>query len=138
MIDKLKQMAAKWLATYGKVQRSPEIDELFTAYQVLDELNYYYAGSDVQPTGILALDPRYPLRSRFWYPVEATPAMLEKWLRWMQNDVTVTEPPCGWRLLDRNDVLIGLAYAHEKLVVKLEKNGAICVYPPDDPMDQNH
>jgi len=137
MINKLIKMAGKWLATYGKVQQSRDVDELFTSFQVLDESNYYYTGSDVQPTGILALDPKYPLRSKFWKPVEATPAMLEKWVKWMKSDVIAPSPPCGWRIFDRNGALIGLVYAHEKVVVKLENNGQVCVYPPDDPMDQN-
>jgi len=137
MINKLIKMAGKWLATYGKVQQSRDVDELFTSFQVLDELNYYYTGSDVQPTGILALDPKYPLRSEFWKPIEATPAMLEKWVKWMQSDVIAPAPSSGWRIFDRNNVLIGIVYAHEKVVAKLEKDGRICVYPPDHPMHQN-
>jgi len=137
MINKFVKMAGKWLATYGKVQGSREVDEVFTSFQVLPELNYYYTGSDVQPTGILALDPKYPLRSKFWKPAEVTPAMLEKWVKWMKSDVITPSPPCGWRIFDRNNALIGIIYAHEKVVVKLEKDGQVCVYPPDDYMDAN-
>ena len=136
MFSKLIELAGKWLASYGKVQTSPEVEELFTSFQVLDELHYYYTGSDVQPTGILALDPKHPLRSEFWKPVEITPEMLAKWVQWMKSDAIAPYPPRGWRIFDRNHTLIGIVYAREKVVVKLETNGQVCVYPPDDYMDE--
>ncbi len=125
-------MVGKWLATYAKVRQSRDVDEVFTSYQVLDELTYYYSGSDMQPTGILALDPKYPLRSKFWEAIDVTPTLLEKWVKSMKNDVVAFSSPCGWRIIDRNDMLVGIIYANEKVVVKLEKDGQISVYPPDD------
>lgn len=132
MIDKLTNMIGNWLAAYAKVQQSRNVDEVFTSYQVLEELNYYYAGSDMQPTGILALDPEYRFGSKFWQPVDLTPAMLEKWVKAMNSDFIGLSSPCGWRIFDRNDTLIGILYGKEKVVVKLEKDGQISVYAPAD------
>ncbi len=122
----------KWLATYAKVQLSRDVDEVFTSYQVLGELNYYYSGSEMQPAGILALDPKYPFASKFWKAIKMTPTLLEKWVVSMNSDVIAFSPPCGWRILDRSDALIGILYAHEKVVVKLEKDGQVSIYPPAD------
>ena len=60
--------------------------------------------------------------------------MLEKWVKWMQSDVIAPSSPCGWHIFDRNDGLIGLVSAHEKVVVKLAKDGQVKVYPPDAPL----
>ena len=136
MFRHIKTMVDRWLATYGKVQKSAEADQVFSSFQVLETFDYFYTGSDVDPLAILGLLPQYPLKSKFWQPIDLTPAKLAKWIKWMNSGTVASPPPCGWRIYNQKDEAIGIIYAQEKVVVIFEKDGSVCVYPPDDPMKE--
>jgi hypothetical protein len=134
MFKQLKTMVDRWLSKYGRVQKNPEVDQVFSSFQVKEELDYFYTGSEVDPLAILGLLPQYPLNSEFWESIELTPAKLAKWIQWMNSGNVASLPPCGWRIYNRADEVIGIIYAREKVVVTFERDGSVCVYPPDDPM----
>lgn len=75
----------------GQWQSDPSVASWFAAGRVLPGYAYYYLGSSTAPDSIIAIDPRYTLRSRVWARIDLDEQILNGWLQWYRS----VQPPPG-------------------------------------------
>jgi len=59
------------LSSYGRLQHSPEITQLFNAHEQLPNYRYYFNGRSSMPWAIIGVRPPYEQISRFWEPIDS-------------------------------------------------------------------
>ena len=120
---------------YGKVSPSREATELFHAYQILPDHQYYYTGPDAYPFAVIGIHKNYTLRSSYWKPVDLTPKRLRDWLNFSTTRVGYDLNVYGAYLVGPNGERIGVWYAVRDWrawgTVKLEQGNQVVVTTPD-------
>jgi hypothetical protein len=86
--------ALLWLVmAIGCAARSPalfysgEATQMFDTYQVNDDYNYYYSGSEVYPRAVIGIDKAYTLVTDLWKPIHLTPGKLKDWREWSHKEL---------------------------------------------------
>jgi hypothetical protein len=119
-------------ASYGKLQSSHDITELFENAQVLPDHAYYYSGLQGVPDAIIGIHPNYSLRAKFWQQIDFSHSTLKKWTDRM-NYVHLVTPRGAWILGPDGDRL-GIWYSAQKQTsVRLDRENRLVVAPPPPP-----
>ncbi|MCU0615405.1 MAG: hypothetical protein MUD09_10080 [Desulfobacterales bacterium] len=116
---------------YSGLRLSNDVTRLFESYQVLDDHNYYYSGSDARPNAILGVHKDYTLRSNLWKPVRLTPDHLKLWINMMTDHRGTTIRPFGSRVVAPDGKDIGIWYSPWKQTrVRMEDDRHVFINTP--------
>lgn len=63
----------------AKVISNIEAEQIFLSPETNGEYTFYAFGPEAEPVALLALDHRYRLESRFWFPLKPTEAIRKDW-----------------------------------------------------------
>ena len=119
--------------TYGRIQQSLKVSQMFEAYEILDDYRYYYSGSDVKPDGIIGIHKTYTLDSSLWKPVDLTSEQLQSWIEIITNYHGATYTNTGAFILDPEGKQIGVWYSQRGVgIVKMKGDNHIMVTTPDN------
>lgn len=110
------------MATYGKLTRSEQAENLFIQHQYLNSHNYYYLGFESDPDAVLALDDRYTLTGNRWKSMSSETHSLEDIVESMRimkcrNKGYIQDEPDDWHrllgytILDPDEKAIGILYS---------------------------
>jgi hypothetical protein len=119
-------------ASYGKLQSSHDVTELFDKAQVLPEHIYYYSGLQGVPDAIIAIHPNYSLRAKLWKQVDFSPTTLQKWT-YRMSYVHLVTPQGAWILGPKGDQLGIWFSAQKQTAVRLDSQNRLVVAPPPPP-----
>ncbi len=116
----------------GRYQSSNEVGRIFKSYQVVPDHTYYFAGSNVDPFAIIAIDNRYTLTSaNLWTKANIDKKQLGFWVDTMSRKIG--EMPLGFYILDPSGKRIGMFYsARSSGPVEMEGDNKVSVYLPDE------
>lgn len=118
--------------TYGRLQSSPEVSQVFQNNQILSDHLYYYSGFQRIPYGIIGIDNKYRLRSSRWKPMDLDPTVLNQ-LTYRMRHVYSLEPRGAW-ILDPADKRLGVWFSSRyQTTVIIEKDNNIVVVTPEPP-----
>ena len=98
--------------SYGRIAHSRQVTDMFNTYKIPPEPRYYYSGPDVAAFAFIGVHKEYTLESRFWKPVDLSPALLQTWLNFrsaQRKDISVNL--YGANILGPNDEQIGYWYS---------------------------
>jgi len=123
---------------YGGLRLSRDVSNLFESFQVLDDHNYYYSGSDARPYGILGIHKDYTLRSELWKPVDLTPDHLKLCVSLMTDHQGTSIKPYGSRIVAPDGSDIGVWYSPwNRTAVKIVEDRYVVISTPyPSPMDR--
>ena len=96
---------------YGSLQRSSAVGRAFERSEVLEDHRYYTAGSEAQPTAIMAIRRDYTLETELWRSVDMTPDMLERLVDAMTQQLGFSPAIMGSAILDPRGRQIGVWYS---------------------------
>ncbi len=118
-------------ANYGGLRLSNEVNKMFESYQVPDNHNYYYSGSDARPDAILGVHKDYTLRSKLWKPVELTPDQLKLWVNMMTDHRGTDIRIYGSRVISHDGKDIGIWYSPwNQTTVRMEDDRHVVINTP--------
>jgi hypothetical protein len=118
--------------SYGRLQSSHEVTQLFQDNQILSDHLYYYSGFQRIPYGIIGIDNKFTLRSGRWRPIELDPTLLNQ-LDYRMRHVYSREPRGAW-ILDPEGRRVGIWYsARYQTTVIMEKDNQVVVVTPEPP-----
>lgn len=63
----------------AKVIGDTEAEQIFLSPEPREDYTFYAYGPEAEPIALLALDQRYRLESRFWFPLKPTAAVRKDW-----------------------------------------------------------
>ena len=119
-------------SSYGRLQSSSEVDQIFKNHQLLPDYTYYYSGFQRVPYGIIGIDNNYTLRSSVWKPFELNPTVLKQ-LSYRMANVFSLDPRGAW-ILDAEGNRVGIWYSsRNQTKIKIEKDRQIVVVAPEPP-----
>lgn len=126
-------MASKNMGGY---QASDEVRQIFESYQVLPDHHYYYSGSNVKPSAIIAIDKHYILTSDdLWKKEDVDSNKLKFWVETMMKKFT--NMPHGFYILNPAGKRIGFYYSYlSHGPVEMEGNNRVSVYLPEDDKEE--
>lgn len=118
-------------ASYGGLRLSNEVNKIFESYQVLENYNYYYSGSDNRPDAILGVHKNYTLRSELWKSVELTPDQLKLWVNMMTDHRGTDIRIYGSRVISPEGKDIGIWYSPwNQTTVRMEDDRHVVINTP--------
>ena len=118
---------------YGRLRRSPEVNDIFKSYQVLSDHRYYFSGPESRPEVILGIHRDYTLKTTQWTEVVLTESLLRKWVDWLNFhfDSYVRYFPAGYAILDPDGKQVGIWYSiWDYAPVIFNEDNVIEVFPP--------
>ena len=118
--------------SYGRLQNSDEVTQMFKNNQILSEHQYYFSGFQRIPYSIVGIGNNYKLRSSRWKPIDLNPTILNQ-LAYRMSYVYSLEPRGAW-ILDPNGNRVGIWYSSTyQTTVKIGKDNHIVVVTPEPP-----
>ena len=118
--------------TYGKLQSSHDVTELFENAQVLADHLYYYSGLQGAPDAIIGIHPNYSLRAKLWKQIDFSNLTLQKWT-YRMNYVHLVAPRGAW-ILGPNGDRLGIWFSAQKQTsVRLDSENRLVLAPPLPP-----
>jgi len=118
--------------TYGRLENSPEVTQVFRNGQVLSSYQYYISGFQRVPYAIIAIDSNYQLRSGRWQPLDMDSTTLNQIVFRMDSVYSLT--PRGAWIVDQEGQRLGVWYSSQyQTKVEREKNNRIMVVSPEPP-----
>lgn len=118
--------------SYGKLQASHDVTELFEKAQVLPDHMYYFSGLQGVPDAIIGIRPNYSLRARLWQEVDFSRFTLHKWI-YRMNYVHLVTPQGAW-ILGPDGNRIGIWFSAQKqTAVRLDRENRLVIAPPPPP-----
>lgn len=119
-------------ATYGRLENSPEVTQVFKDAKILSDYQYYISGFQRIPYAIIAIDDKYQLRSGLWQPLDLNSASLNQIVYRMDHVYSLT--PRGAWIVDHEGHRLGVWFSSQyQTTVKMEKNNQIMVASPEAP-----
>ncbi len=118
--------------TYGRLQSSHEVTQVFDNNQIFSDHLYYYSGFERIPYAIIGINNKYKLRSSRWKPIELDPTVLNQ-LTYRMQHVYSLEPRGAW-ILDQEGKRVGIWYSSRyQTTVIMEKDNQVVVVTPESP-----
>ena len=118
--------------TYGRLENSPEVTQVFKNGEILSNHQYYISGFQRVPYAIIAIDSNYQLRSGRWRPLDLDSTALNQIL--YQMDFVYSLTPRGAWIVDHEGHRLGVWYSSQyQTTVKRVKNNQIMVVSPEPP-----
>jgi hypothetical protein len=119
-------------ATYGRLENSPEVTQVFKNGEILSKHQYYVSGFQGVPYAIIAIDSNYQLRPGRWRPLDLDSAALNQILYRM--DFVYSLIPRGAWIVDHEGHRLGVWYSSQyQTTVERRKNNQIMVVSPEPP-----
>ena len=119
-------------ATYGRLEHSPEVTQVFEAGKILSDHQYYISGFQRIPYAIIAIDDNYQLRSGPWQPLDLNSATLNQIVYRMDQVYSLT--PRGAWIVGHEGRRLGVWYSSQyQTTVAWENNNQIKVASPEPP-----
>ena len=126
---------------YGRLQRSNDVAKTFERHEVLADHTYYVTGPEARPTAILAIDRSYTLKPGFWRPVDMTPALLNRLVDAMTDQLGFTPAILGGVITDPSGKRAGVMYSlYSRTTIRFEPGNVIVISlpkPDNDPFPMN-
>ena len=117
---------------YGRLQGDAEVTRMFQNGEVSSDYQYYSAGFQRIPYGLIGIKNNYRLRSSYWQPIDLTPTLLKQLIYRMQTVYSV-EPRGAW-ILDAQARRVGVWYSSRNWTrVKAEQDNQVMIVPPKPP-----
>jgi hypothetical protein len=119
---------------YGTLRFDRELDQMFLAYQVLPDYNYYTSGGYDKPNAILGVHKDYQMVTDFWVNIpNVNSAQIEKWIRTIDpEDTGPGHKYFAYYILDPEGKQVGFWYSIQNhTVVKFLEENKVEVYTPD-------
>jgi len=118
--------------TYGRLENSPEVTQVFRNGQVLSSYQYYISGFQRIPYAIIAIDNNYQLRSGRWQPLDMDSSTLNQIV--FRMDAVYSLTPRGSWIVDQEGHRLGVWYSSQyQTKVERDKNNQIMVVSPEPP-----
>ena len=118
--------------SYGRLQSSHEVTQVFQNNQILSDHLYYYSGFQRIPYVIIGIDNKFSLRSGRWRPIELNPTLLNQ-LAYRMRHVYSLQPRGAW-ILDPEGRRVGIWYSSRyQTTVIMEKDNQVVVVTPEPP-----
>ena len=118
-------------ANYSGLMTSNEVNIIFESFQVLDDHNYYYSGSDNRPEAILGIHKDYTLSTRLWKPVNLTSEQLKLWVNMMTDHRGTSFRTWGARVIVPDGKQIGIWYSpYSWTSVKMKDDRHVVINTP--------
>ena len=118
--------------TYGRLENSPEVTQVFRKGQVLSSYQYYTSGFQRVPYAIIAIDSNYQLRSGRWQPLDMDSTTLNQIV--FRMDAVYSLTPRGAWIVDQEGHRLGVWYSSQyQTKVERDKNNQIMVVSPEPP-----
>jgi hypothetical protein len=116
----------------GSLKRSNEVARSFLAGEIVAGYSYYYNGTELRPSAVMAIDSSYTVTAQFWKPVGRSGKELSEWLSRAVNWKGVGQRNrIGAEILNPEGVQIGIYFSkYDNLVTKFQNDREIQVYPP--------
>jgi hypothetical protein len=119
-------------ATYGRLENSAEVTQVFKNGEILSNHQYYVSGFQRVPYAIIAIDSNYQLRTGRWQPLDLDSTTLNQIVYRMDFVYSLT--PRGAWILDHEGHRLGVWYSAQfQTTVKRGKNNQIMVVSPEPP-----
>ena len=118
---------------YGKLQRSPQVDQIFKTYRVLPDHQYYYTGPEGRPDAIIGIQNEYTLETTQWTQFNASDDTLRKWVDTINfhHNTGVRYYPYGFFIVDPAGSRLGIWYSIWDWTTVIRKDDKhIQVFPP--------
>lgn len=118
---------------YGYLHWSAAVTDDFMSNTVRPEYNYFYSGPDASPRAVIGIGKSYRLVSRFWKPVDLTPAIMKSWNWWMNASYGrgFGDAPRGYEIVDQGGEPVGVWYSRSDwTVISSNPGNAVIVYTP--------
>ena len=120
---------------YGTFHLDRELDQMFLAYQILPDYNYFTSGGYDKPNAILGIHKDYQMITDIdWRSIpNISSAQVEKWIRTIDpDDRSVGSNYFAYYILSPEGKQVGFWYSiQDYTVVKFLEENKIEVYPPD-------
>ena len=119
-------------ATYGRLENSPEVTQVFKNGEILLDNQYYVSGFQRIPFAIIAIDSKYQLRSGRWQPLDLDSIALNQIVYRM--DFVYSLAPRGAWIVDHEGHRLGVWYSSKfQTTVERRKSNQIMVVSPEPP-----
>ena len=116
----------------GRLEVSPEANEVFRNNQVLANHQYYVSGFQRIPYAIIAIDNKYRLKTSRWQAIDLNSTQLNQLIYRMQQVYSI-DPRGAW-ILDHEGNRLGAWYSSQyQTTVKRQKDNQIVVVNPEPP-----
>ncbi|WP_028585384.1 hypothetical protein [Desulfogranum mediterraneum] len=118
----------------GRWQLDSRAEQIFTSVTLLENHSYYYTGSRVEPTAVIALDNRFTLKSRLWTRREVDRQVLAGWMQRYRMDHSIHCPYRGGTILTPDQQVAGIWYSRDLAnTIRVPAAGLITIYLPYSP-----
>lgn len=122
--------------SYGSFAPDNAAKSFFETYQINNDYEYYFSGSDTYPVALLALHKSYKMGNDLWRPISLTPALMEQLVANMQTKLTSCcyQNQFGFNIYDHKGKLIGMLYSYlgVGLTFRVDDEGFIRIAGPRD------
>ncbi|MEJ2170834.1 MAG: hypothetical protein P8X90_35535 [Desulfobacterales bacterium] len=118
--------------TYGRLENSPEVTQVFKEGKILSNHQYYVSGFQRVPYAIIAIADNYQLQSGRWQPLDINSTTLDQMVYRMDHVYSLI--PRGAWILDHEGHRLGVWFSSQyQTTVQREKNNQIMVASPEPP-----
>jgi hypothetical protein len=118
--------------TYGRLENSPEITQVFKDGKILSNHQYYVSGFQRVPYAIIAIADKYQLRPGRWQPLDMNSSTLNQMVYRMDHVYSLI--PRGAWILDHEGHRLGVWFSSQyQTTVQREKNNQVMVASPEPP-----
>jgi hypothetical protein len=118
--------------TYGRLENSPEITQVFKDGKILSNHQYYVSGFQRVPYAIIAIADKYQLRPGRWQPLDMNSSTLNQMVYRMDHVYSLI--PRGAWILDPEGHRLGVWFSSQyQTTVQREKNNQVMVASPEPP-----
>ena len=118
--------------SYGHLDFTLTVNDIFESGQVVDNHRYYYIGPDAEPVAIMAIDNKYELAPSLWKSVNLTPERLRAWMDRIDNRYRFRNSYDGAYILDQDGNRVGLWYSRlDWTTIRRAEGNQLIIYTPD-------
>ena len=120
-------------ANYGNFRHNKDVGKVFISGEPLAGHTYYYAGSNVRPDAIMAIDQKYTLADKLWTRIDDPGKELKTWF----NPNFKMLSAYTYYILTPDGDRIGIYYSRWNTgFVKMEENNQVTISLPDKDADK--
>lgn len=126
---------------FGELRPSREVTEVYAAFRVDLDKNYYSSGSDAYPNALMGIDKSWTLESDLWKRRELTDKEMKELVMIMQSGSMERMAPLhGFDIVDDRGRKIGDWYSVPGLSISVEmikEKRVVITTPPIDTYSQS-
>lgn len=118
--------------TYGRLDFTLSVNDIFESGKILPDYNYFYIGPDAEPVAIIAIEKKYQLTTSLWKKIDLTTEQLAAWMERIDNKFRVKNKYDGAIILDQNGVQVGLWYSRlDWTTIQRGEGNQVTIFTPD-------